>query len=248
MLFNNNAVIRNLWVRELNFNEGKLQFVPGRPFHSLSLRLSGKVRFEIDGKSYSSAQNDITFMPAGMSYHTQVQQSGSMLLVHFETDDCTLNAQPIFQGNRPDLRILFSELCEKYSLDECNYFHCMSLFYAILANLSNPQQAIPRRLQLAKKQIDTQFSDPISIASLANESGISEVHFRNEFRRYYGMSPLSYLKQVRISNARQLLRSGYYTVTDVALACGFESISYFSYEFKRLTGITPTEFLKNSAY
>lgn len=92
--------------------------------------------------------------------------------------------------------------------------------------------------------MDKQFSEPLTIAALAKEAGVSDVHFRKEFKHYYGVSPISYLKQVRIENAKQLLRSGYYTVTDVALECGFESISYFSYEFKRLTGVSPTTYLQ----
>jgi AraC-like DNA-binding protein len=48
---------------------------------------------------------------------------------------------------------------------------------------------------------------------------------------------------VRINNAKQLLRSGYYSVTDVALECGFENVGYFSYTFKQLTGVSPTAFM-----
>ena len=43
--------------------------------------------------------------------------------------------------------------------------------------------------------------------------------------------------------SKQLLRSGYYSVTETASACGYDSVSYFSQEFKREVGMTPTEYV-----
>ena len=58
------------------------------------------------------------------------------------------------------------------------------------------------------------------------------------------MSPMAYIKRTRIENARLLLRTGYFTVGEVAAQCGFESLSYFSYEFHRMTGMTPGECIR----
>ena len=244
MLFKENVAVCNLWVREVHFKEGKPQVVSGRSFHSLSLRLSGKVSFEVDGKQYLSTTNGITFMPAGVEYVTQLQSDGRMIVAQFETPCETLDVTPQFLEGRSDLKPLFEELWDVYGAGEEYHYRYMSMFYAILAALHTPQQTVPRRIQQAKRRLDTQFSEAITIAALAEEAGISDVQFRKEFRQCYGMSPLAYLKKVRIDTAKQLLRSGYYTVTDVALECGFDSISYFSYEFKRLTGITPSMYLK----
>ncbi len=245
MLFSQKASVYNLWMHEVDFKEGKLQNVSGRPFHSLSLRLGGKVLFEMDGKRYLSEENGITFMPAGVEYVTQLQSKGRMIVVQFETVEDLPDTRPQFLENRADLKPLFEELWDIYSAGEDNHYRCMSLFYTILATLNKPPKpTAPRRIQRAKWRMDKQFSEPLTIAALAKEAGVSDVHFRKEFKHYYGVSPISYLKQVRIENAKQLLRSGYYTVTDVALECGFESISYFSYEFKRLTGVSPTTYLQ----
>ncbi len=244
MILKGNSVITDIWVQHAHFRETKQQFVSHRPFHSLSFRLSGRVTFDIDGKACRSTENSITFMPAGVDYVTQIEEAGDMFVIHFETADTIPDAQPLFLNNRADLKHTFADLYDHYHASGTSTYRSLSLFYALLDTLSQPRHAIPRRMRHAKYVIDTQFSQTVNIAQLAQEAGISDVHFRNEFKRCYGLSPLSYLKQVRIQNAKQLLRSGYYTVTDVALECGFENISYFSYEFKRLTGESPSSYIR----
>jgi AraC family transcriptional regulator len=72
--------------------------------------------------------------------------------------------------------------------------------------------------------------------------GISEVYFRREFKKFYGAAPLAYIKNRRIDMAKMLLDTGLYSVTDVALRCGFESPGYFSTEFRRMEGKSPKEY------
>jgi two-component system response regulator YesN len=48
---------------------------------------------------------------------------------------------------------------------------------------------------------------------------------------------------VRIENAKAYLRTGLFSVTEVATKCGFDSISYFSCEFHRIVGMTPREYV-----
>ena len=67
--------------------------------------------------------------------------------------------------------------------------------------------------------------------------------FKREWHSYF-LSPIGYIKKVRMDNARLLLRTGYYSVSETARKCGFESLTYFSGEFHRMTGRTPTEYMR----
>lgn len=246
MFFNNSAVICALWAHHTEFRKSKTQEVAGRDHHSLSLRLSGEVLFEAGGKATVSRKNSITFMPAGLSYRTQVTQDGTMMLIHFRTAKAHSGLQPaFFEVDNPEITSLFSELCKHYTADGANHYQCMAMLYTLLDRLEQPHRLAPKRIRNAKKFIDRNFAQVIAISALAKEAEMSEVHFRNEFKRSYGEAPLAYLKKVRIENAKHLLRSGYHSVTEVAMDCGFESTSYFSYEFKRMTGKTPSEYMKN---
>jgi AraC-like DNA-binding protein len=81
-----------------------------------------------------------------------------------------------------------------------------------------------------------------SVAALAEEAGVSDVYFRREFKRCAGMPPREYIRLVRLENAKALLDTALYSVSETATRCGFDSISYFSAEFRRAYGVTPSEF------
>lgn len=249
MFLNQNAVISELWVSKKNYKKAKQRTVSARSFHSLSFRLSGYVKFEYGNQKFTSSQGHITFMPAGTPYCTEVCEDGEMLLVHFQTAEPIKDGQPFsIDMNDGKINAIFSELLAEFKTGKERDYQCMSLFYAMLARIQEhiqyPQKnLIPKRMRTAKSFIDKNYNEPLYVSALASEADISEVHFRNEFKRCFGVTPLEYIKSVRINNAKQQLRSGYHSVSEVATMCGFDSISYFSYEFKRLTGKTPREYI-----
>ncbi len=249
MFFNKNAIVCELWASKKDYKKTKQKSVLPRRFHSLSFRLSGCADFVYGGKKFTSSAGHITFMPEGAPYVTEVCEGGEMLLVHFKTPQPVKDAHP-FSVDMSDSKIntLFSELVSEYKTGKEHDYRCMSLLYGVLAEIERylqyPQKKlIPKRMRLAKNFIDKNYNEQIFVHVLAKEAGVSEVHFRNEFKRCFGSSPLEYIKAVRINNAKQLLVSGYHSVSEVATMCGFDSISYFSYEFKRLTGKTPKEYI-----
>ncbi len=250
MFLQQNATVSKLWAHKTNCKKTKMMNVAPRAFHSLSLRLSGKVTFDVGGTHFVSNAGSITFMPADVGYSTEVCERSEMLLVHFTTVEPCKSEKPFsvdIEGNA-EIQNLFSELLNSYQSGKERDYHCLAVLYSIMAliqkHLQFPEKkSIPKRMRLAKSFIDKNYNEQLQVSALAYASGISEVHFRNEFKKCYGYSPLMYIKKVRIDNAKLLLRSGYYSVSDVATNCGFDSISYFSYEFKRLTGITPKEYI-----
>ncbi len=226
------------------FGKTKEIYVNGRSHHSLSLRLSGDVRFEIDGKKYQSTPNMITFIPAGVSYKTQIVEDGEMIFIHFNTIEEI--KKPFFKEISDDAQRIFTEIFESYLTNRERRFKILSLFYSLVDMITAPKELVPKNIRRVKNYIDKNFSDDISVSSLAESIGISEVYFRNEFKKYFGLSPLLYIKKLRINKAKQMLSTGYYTIANVATECGFASISYFSYEFKRINGLTPSEYIKKS--
>ena len=254
MFLNENATISELWAGKKEYQKTKLKSVTGRNFHSLSLRLSGEVSFVYDGKKFISSSGHITFMPKGTPYATEVREGGDMLLIHFKTVQPLKNAMPFsIDFNDNEISVLFNELVSEFKIGKENDYYSLSLMYAILAHIKKhvqyPQKKlIPKRMRFVKNFIDKNYNEEIYVYLLADVAGISEVHFRNEFKRCFGVSPLEYIKSVRINNAKRLLSTGYHTVSEVATMCGFDSISYFSYEFKRLTGKTPKEYLSEESF
>jgi len=91
----------------------------------------------------------------------------------------------------------------------------------------------------AHEYIHTHFHDPIYIAEIARRVGFCTDHFGRVFRSSTGVTFTSYVARVRVEKAKELLTTTQRRVSDVAFACGFESIPHFNRAFKRQTNQTP---------
>ena len=90
------------------------------------------------------------------------------------------------------------------------------------------------------------LSEPPTIAALCAAMGASERTLHEAFREHLGTSPKSYVKKLRLNAARQNLldRAGRTRVTDVALEWGFLHFGWFSQDYRRLFGETPSQTLQ----
>lgn len=82
----------------------------------------------------------------------------------------------------------------------------------------------------------------IPLAELAQLTGLSPYHFIRAFRAESGRTPHEYLINLRIERARQLLRTTESSITEICYTCGFANPSHFATTFKRLVGISPSEY------
>ncbi len=250
MLFDKKIVVTSVYVFEFDFEKKKEVFVPGRSHHALTFRLDGKVTIEHDGKKLVSSAGSITYVPKDFSYTTEILEDGSALGIHFTTADEYEDLLPdVITPSHPVVfRNMFSEIASRFKLGRENDLYCMSMFYGILAETGNEygrkaENIVHPKIKMVKNWIERGFSDcELSVAALAERAGISTVYLRRKFGNAYGISPGAYIKKVRMENAKAFLRTGLFSVTEVAVKCGFNSISYFSYEFHVYEGITPKEY------
>lgn len=253
MILPPNFVVKSFIVNKSEFTKKETVHVPGRTFHGLTFRCSGKISIlPEDSKKLVSVENSITFIPKGCSYDTEILEDGDMFAIHFETDDEFEDAGPfVFEPTYPKaFANLFESLVSRYRSFGKGDYSAFSILYEILSELyydmmRKENVAVPKRMRVVKEYIDMNFYDGrISVSALAGSIGVSEVYFRKEFKKSFGATPTDYIKKVRIDNAKALLSTAMYSVSRVAAMCGFDSISYFSYEFKRITGQTPGGYMK----
>jgi AraC family transcriptional regulator len=102
----------------------------------------------------------------------------------------------------------------------------------------------PRKLQKAINLIagNLEQEQPIPLAAVAEEVGMSRYHFSRAFKQSMGLSPINYIVQQRIERAKKLLVETDLPIADIALRAGFSGQSHFTTFFRRLVGVTPRSF------
>jgi AraC-like DNA-binding protein len=99
-----------------------------------------------------------------------------------------------------------------------------------------------RHLLRAKDLADARYSERLDVGDMAGAAGLSKAHFSREFRRAFGESPHHYLLTRRLERAAALLRMTDWSVAEVCLEVGLQSIGSFTTSFKQAYGQTPTSY------
>jgi AraC-like DNA-binding protein len=117
--------------------------------------------------------------------------------------------------------------------------------YSIALHQPQPAAA-PYYVKRAEAYIEAHFTYPLSLADIAAQSGVSARSLQTGFQNFRHMTPMAYLRSVRLRHAHQALLTAdpaLSTVTDIALFCGFNHMGEFSALYKRTYGVTPRQTL-----
>ena len=106
-----------------------------------------------------------------------------------------------------------------------------------------PVQDVPKKLQATLALMNEHLSPTLSIDELAETMGISRRHLERLFKRSLGCSPSRHYLDLRLQQARQLLRAGEQSLSDVARECGFVSLQHFFRCYRQYFGAHPRDHL-----
>ncbi|OKP96941.1 helix-turn-helix transcriptional regulator [Paenibacillus sp. P46E] len=96
----------------------------------------------------------------------------------------------------------------------------------------------------AAAAITAQAWEPLSLLDTARSLGLSPVQLTRRFREAFGETPSSYLKSIRLTKARTLLKDSELTLAQIAERCGYENGFYLSRVFTNASGMSPAEYRK----
>lgn len=96
------------------------------------------------------------------------------------------------------------------------------------------------------KYMQEYYSSNIRISEICNNIFISSCHFQRIFKSHMNQTPYSYLMGIRIDKAKEKLKSNQAHIEEIARLCGFVNTAHFSSVFKRVEGISPSEYRKDN--
>lgn len=116
----------------------------------------------------------------------------------------------------------------------------------VMYPISTPKEQLDRfqRLVPAVRYLEENFRDHMQLSELAEHCDLSSTHIHRLFQRLLRMSPAEYLLALRLQEARRLLATTDEPLSEIALGTGFFDQSHFTKRFRKMTGMTPTQFRK----
>lgn len=86
------------------------------------------------------------------------------------------------------------------------------------------------------------YKNSMTLSDLASIAGLSISHYSRLFKKYIGLSPIDYLTHLRIDRAKELLVLSDFRIKEVSQHVGYVDELYFSRTFKRIVGVSPSQF------
>lgn len=143
------------------------------------------------------------------------------------------------------LRQMFESWKQPTPLD---HFYEKASFYQLVYEIYKELQSgrinvlQPDIVEMAKRYLNEQYGKAIAIQDICDMLGVSYSHFHRSFKKQTGVGPQEYLINVRITQAKLLLRRGDTLIPDIGRYCGFQDERNFRRAFMKNTGLTPNAY------
>ncbi|MBQ9784566.1 MAG: helix-turn-helix transcriptional regulator [Clostridia bacterium] len=227
-----------------------------RRHHGLTLVLSGTFHLTYaNGTTATANANDVLLQRMGDSYRLEAGDAETeYIVISYLTEPAdfpvrALPADAIFTPmHLHRYRDAFERAAHVYSsYSVCTEPLLRALVQEILCNII--RESYPRALSAsenpaacARYYIERHFDREISAEEISRAAGCSPSHLRMLFKKEYGESPTRFLNRVRVERAKEMIVSGIFMLKEIAIACGFQNVYYFSRVFKSFTGVPPGKY------
>ncbi|WP_054957452.1 helix-turn-helix transcriptional regulator [Paenibacillus dakarensis] len=165
-------------------------------------------------------------------YHTIHLSKKSKIM---DTDDIYQNIHDLLVGTtRKDTDITFWDIQQR--------------FFSLLNLLDGQNHAKDTSVLMAEKVeqfIRGNFNEDITNETLVAKFNLHENTLAKYFKQYYGYTPMEYLKEYRLEQARNFLLKTDYPIEKISELCGYNWVPYFSRLFKQKYDISPLKYRKN---
>ena len=120
--------------------------------------------------------------------------------------------------------------------------HALSAAANLADRLEVRQSPLSPHVQRAVEFVKNHYGEPLSVSGMADALGLSREHLSALFREEYGIPPVRFIREYRLYTAATLLLTTRYPVAEIAAMTGFSDYNYFSNQFSRRYGMSPSRY------
>ena len=238
--------------------------------------ISGVFLLTLNGKELKVKEGDIVFIHAGILhggtpidciyecivFDMKLLLKGNTTCSKLIGDimDNTRIVNSFLPSEIPELKIvcnyLFNAMTEMKTgyelITQGSLYHLLGIIfenhlYSSSKEITSKNQQRISQFKKVLSLIEKEYSDALTLEDLSLAAGMAPKYFCRFFREMTQKSPIDYLNYYRIECSCEQLVSTNESITEIALNCGFNDISYFIKTFKKYKGVTPKQYLKSFA-
>ncbi|MCC2686736.1 MAG: transcriptional regulator, AraC family [Paenibacillaceae bacterium] len=229
-----------------------------RSDNGIVLVFGGRATYYRDKQESMAVEKDqIFFLKQGSQYRrvADPEEPFEFILISYTLSDEETSlpfseVNPV--GNPAYYRAAFYEILDVWTRKRLGYkLRCNAIMHDICYHLANDvvgrnlNDRAVAKLNPAIEYMEKHYRSLVTVEELASRTNLSVSYFHRIFRETYGTAPLQYMISIRVDIAKDLIRSGLYSIGEVAEKVGYDDIYYFSRIFKKTTGLSPTEYYKS---
>lgn len=227
-----------------------------RPSNGLTLILEGELDVVYPDRAYRARRGDIILQRKGDSYELRGcgKTAVEYIVISYVSepsdvlDEVTGDARVFRPKHTSRWRDAFERAARAYlSAGVCHVPRLRAAVQTLLCDIvcecyPDVLSSEENPVSAAYYYMEEFFYLPLTAEDIARVAGVSSSYLRTLFHRVFGTSPMRCLNRIRIERAKVMLASGLFSMSEVATACGFQNVYYFSRVFKELTGSTPGKY------
>lgn len=266
-IIKDNPLVSSLFITDIGFyphaQYHHIEREAGAAAHILIYVVEGSGVIELEGVKYRLDKNHFFIIPAKQQhrYWSDPKEVWSIYWLHFSGTNSKLFSKLFSDIQQispsPIARIhdriqLFNEIIEilqmGYSMDNIEYANlCL---YQLLASFKYIDQYRAKNLvkndpiQKSIRFMRDHLHLSLELQTLAHEAGLSVSHYSALFKQKTRQSPIDYFIQLKIQYACQLIDLNNLSIRQVSEAIGYTDSFYFSRIFKKVMGVSPSEYRK----
>ena len=235
----------------------------GKPKPSHTLLWFKNCRAKItdsNGEVLIAEKNQVAFMSKGIEYTVEffdtAPNQDDSIVFHFQLKNMdneeitpTFSPQICIKNVDTTMAYLIESAAEEFNKNIVCIPIITSVIYQMLGLACQRQRkrVVSHKFKYISEGIELmENNSDKTLNEIAQICGVSEGHFRKLFREYSGENPIEFRQKHRIEKAKQLLLLDTHSIGEIAEELNFSDIYHFSKTFKKITGLSPQNYIKQS--
>lgn len=252
--------VRLLYVTHSSYDQGWNSVQHSHDFIEMFYIVDGEGSFIVNNNEYIVQKNQLIIINSTINHTENSSDNNSMEYITLGFNGIAFNKKNsqikenilIFEEDDIEILFLINFLLAELKNDKTEVFYIsQNILEMIIIKLNQYQdikiqassdKKINSTVYEIKKHIDLNYRKALTLDDLADVSHLNKYYLSHTFKDQTGLSPIDYLNQTRIKNAKILLKSTNHSISEISRFTGFSSQSYFSQRFKKTTSLSPRQY------